>query len=181
MRRAVHRKSAASEMHHQRWYQTIVDGKIENTIKVEEAQAWSSRENGTQNSVQASNHNSTYFWKRASKNAPIEKIQTNSKTLFLENCSKLLTKEIRSATLHVDTTLGRSKKNRTQIAFFISQPYFDLRPASARLDSLFSVLLASWHSHAPSKHAPMPRGVATLRLTKLSCDCEAADPTCASI
>ena len=53
-----------------------------------------------------------------------KKVQTNSKTPFPKTAGKLLTKEIRSVTLHVDKTPG-TKRNRTHIAFYISQPYFD--------------------------------------------------------
>ena len=76
--------------------------KIINTTEVEKTQAWSFRENGTPNSVQkASNHNPTYLWKRASKMLQQKKL---SKTPFLKTAAKLLTEEVRSITLHVDTT-----------------------------------------------------------------------------
>ena len=53
---------------------------------------------------------------RASKVLQQEKIQTNSKTPFLKTATKLLTKETRSVTLRVDTTLG-TKRNRYATSF----------------------------------------------------------------
>ena len=74
--------------------------RVKNTVKVEKSQAWSSRENGTPNSVQkASNHNPTNLWKRAQTYSNSKNIQTNSKTPFLKTAAKLLTKEMRSVTL----------------------------------------------------------------------------------
>ena len=83
-------------MHNQIWYPTFL-ADVNNQKYIH----WKNQ--GVESIQKASNHNPTYLWKRASK---LLHIQTNSKTPFLKTAAKLWTKEIRSATLHVDTTPG---------------------------------------------------------------------------
>ena len=67
--------------------------KIKNAVRVEKTQAWSSRENDTPNSVQqASNHNPTYLWKRASKMVQQDKKSNELQNALPENCSETVDK-----------------------------------------------------------------------------------------
>ena len=83
LRRAVHGKSDASEP----------QCTIQNTVKAEKTQAWSSRENDTPDTVQkASNHNPTYPWKRASKMVQQDKKPNEFQNALPGNCTKTVDK-----------------------------------------------------------------------------------------
>ena len=90
--------------------------------------AWISRENGTH----------THCPKKPAITTPLtlpqkcshnEKIHTNSRTPFLKTAARLLTKEIRSVTLHTLTQLLAEQRETVHaLRLFIAQPYFDIIP-----------------------------------------------------